>query len=108
MRTPTKRTPTNSVATKSFASRFCTALILSALVWLSDPHGAQAGINEWTSNGPYGGNISRLVIDPQTPSTLYAGGFAGSNVAGRGALREVPQEHRRGRHVERPQHPRRL
>jgi hypothetical protein len=34
---------------------------------------AQAGINQWTSNGPEGGRISALAIDPTTPSTLYAG-----------------------------------
>ena len=27
----------------------------------------------WTSIGPYGGSINLLVIDPETPSTLYAG-----------------------------------
>ncbi len=34
-----------------------------------------AGVNEWTSIGPYGpgGNVRALAIDPQTPSNLYAG-----------------------------------
>ena len=27
----------------------------------------------WTSNGPYGGHVATLAIDPITPSTLYAG-----------------------------------
>jgi disulfide bond formation protein DsbB len=33
---------------------------------------AHAGINQWTSLGPYGGAIKTLVIDPQNTSTLYA------------------------------------
>ncbi|MEP6800432.1 MAG: hypothetical protein ABJC07_00740 [Acidobacteriota bacterium] len=35
----------------------------------------QAGVNDWTSIGPYGpgGNIRTLAVDPQTPTTLYAG-----------------------------------
>ena len=32
-----------------------------------------AGTNVWTSNGPEGGNINALAIDPTTPTTLYAG-----------------------------------
>ncbi len=31
-----------------------------------------AGTNVWTSLGPEGGSIERLVVDPQSPSTLYA------------------------------------
>src|SRR5437667_303243 len=34
---------------------------------------ARAGINQWTSLGPYGGAIKTLVIDPQNTSTMYAG-----------------------------------
>jgi hypothetical protein len=32
-----------------------------------------AGINIWTSNGPEGGRINALAIDPVTPATLHAG-----------------------------------
>ncbi len=32
-----------------------------------------AAVNAWTSNGPYGGYISSLAVDPSNPSTLYAG-----------------------------------
>jgi len=32
-----------------------------------------AGSNTWTSIGPFGGSIHSLAIDPQHPSTLYAG-----------------------------------
>src|SRR5438874_1144866 len=35
---------------------------------------AEGGINSWTStNGPGGGPIGALAIDPVTPTTLYAG-----------------------------------
>ena len=49
-----------------------TALFMLALV---ASHGtpAQAGFEEWTSNGPYGGWISALAVDPQDPRVLYAG-----------------------------------
>lgn len=29
--------------------------------------------NQWTSNGPYGGGIRAIAIDPVTPTTLYVG-----------------------------------
>src|SRR5439155_11748811 len=61
------------IVTRRVTSSLGPTLVLSALVWLGSPQGAQAGINEWTSNGPYGGSVSVLVVDPQTPSTLYAG-----------------------------------
>ncbi|NWG76061.1 MAG: hypothetical protein HXY24_15920, partial [Rubrivivax sp.] len=32
-----------------------------------------AADNEWTWLGPYGGKINTLAVDPQTPSTIYAG-----------------------------------
>ncbi|MEO8432265.1 MAG: hypothetical protein ABI592_12200 [Acidobacteriota bacterium] len=49
---------------------FVLALIASAL-----PATAFAGLNEWTSIGPYGpgGNVRSLAIDPSSTSNLYAG-----------------------------------
>ncbi len=38
---------------------------------------ALAGTDVWTSNGPYGGQIMALAINPQSPSTLYAGTSGG-------------------------------
>ncbi len=38
---------------------------------------AQAGTNQWTTNGPYGGLVTVLAVDPQTPANLYAAGFSG-------------------------------
>lgn len=46
---------------------------LLGLLCMSQPHAASAGINIWTSNGPGGGMISALAIDPATPTTVYAG-----------------------------------
>jgi photosystem II stability/assembly factor-like uncharacterized protein len=37
----------------------------------------QAGINTWTTNGPYGGLVTVVAIDPQTPANLYAAGISG-------------------------------
>ena len=34
---------------------------------------AFAGINRWTSNGPYGGNVSVLAVDPSQNRIAYAG-----------------------------------
>ena len=38
---------------------------------------AHAGAGVWTSGGPYGGYTSALAINPSTPTTLYAGMYAG-------------------------------
>ena len=47
-----------------------------AAVFVTSADTAQAGINVWTSHGPYGPGtvgIVRLAIDRTTPGTLYAG-----------------------------------
>src|SRR5438105_3950912 len=46
-------------------------VILSVALGLTNL--AHAGINQWTSNGPEGGRVFALVIDPVNPTTLYAG-----------------------------------
>ena len=50
-------------------------LIISFLILssISQPDTISAGINVWTSNRPGGENINALVVDPATPTTLYAG-----------------------------------
>src|SRR3989454_11876590 len=53
--------------------RICTALVLSALLPFVSLHRAEAGVNVWTTNGPHSETINALAIDPQTPTTLYAG-----------------------------------
>jgi hypothetical protein len=55
-------------------------LLISFLVLLlniSQTGIVSAGSNVWTSYGPEGGTIYALAIDPQTPSTLYAGTWGG-------------------------------
>jgi hypothetical protein len=47
--------------------------LLAAGLSLAGPSVAAAGINIWTSHGPYEVSVSALAIDPTTPSTLYAG-----------------------------------
>jgi photosystem II stability/assembly factor-like uncharacterized protein len=46
---------------------------LLTLLIVSQAGPALAGINVWNSNGPEGGVIWALAIDPTTPSTIYAG-----------------------------------
>ena len=38
---------------------------------------AETSIYSWATNGPEGGRISALAIDPGTPDTLYAGTYGG-------------------------------
>jgi hypothetical protein len=51
------------------------ALLIGLLTLLltSQASTASTGTNVWTSNGPEGGTILALAIDPATPATLYAG-----------------------------------
>ena len=72
--------PTHPFTVHFPISRFgrlaCLVLSLSSLLL---PYHAQAGINQWTTNGPTGqpAEVTTLAIDPQTPTTLYAGTFQG-------------------------------
>ena len=50
---------------------------LLALFTTSQAGLVSAGTNVWTSNGPEGGTINALAIDPATPTTLYAGTDSG-------------------------------
>src|SRR5438094_461849 len=63
---------TKSIAARTIARRLCTALVLSAPVWLGGLSRAEAGVDVWTATGPYGGTVQSLAIDPQNPTTLYA------------------------------------
>ncbi len=44
--------------------------LLCAAFLITTTRMAQAGINVWTTHGPYGGPVNVLAIDPSTPSTL--------------------------------------
>jgi len=48
------------------------AAVVAAILWLSAPCTTEAGINAWTTNGPEGGIINALAVDPKEPATLYA------------------------------------
>ena len=50
---------------------------LLTLLIASQPGPVSAGTGVWTSNGPEGGKIYDLAIDPATPGTLYAGTTGG-------------------------------
>jgi len=55
---------------KPFAGVQVWIVIVAILV--TGPRTLSAGTNVWTSLGPEGGSIDRLVVDPQSPGTLYA------------------------------------
>ena len=44
------------------------AVVAAGLLYIGAPAAA-----DWTSIGPFGGSINALAVDPQTPTTLYAG-----------------------------------
>lgn len=44
-------------------------VFLSVLLWASSVSLVHAGNNVWTSNGPEGGMINALAIDPAPPTT---------------------------------------
>src|SRR5467141_789953 len=61
-------------------SRSWRALLIPIVVILGCPSSAgvaAAQSGTWISNGPEGGTIHALAIDPQAPSTLYAGTYLG-------------------------------
>src|SRR5436309_3169218 len=49
------------------------AVLLPVLLWMGAFRTTEASLNEWTAIGPEGGTVVTLAIDPQAPSTLYAG-----------------------------------
>src|SRR5207245_6376741 len=52
--------------------KLCRTLVF-AVWWLVCAEKATAQDAVWTTYGPYGGIIEAIAIDPQTPTTLYAG-----------------------------------
>ena len=51
--------------------------LVLTLLFLSLANFASAGVNVWTTNGPEGGDIRALAIDPSSPATLYAATSSG-------------------------------
>ena len=56
---------------KSYLQTSLITLVLLSLLSLS----AKAGVDEWTNQGPFSGDIIALAIDPDTPATVYAGTY---------------------------------
>jgi len=61
-----------AITAKTIRRTLLTRLVLAGVVWLGGLHGAQAGVDVWTTTGPEGGTVQALAIDPQNPATLYA------------------------------------
>jgi hypothetical protein len=59
-----------------FALGLVTALLAAPLM-ASSVRIAEAGVDVWTSNGPEGGLVRAVAIDPTTPTTLYVGTSGG-------------------------------
>jgi hypothetical protein len=57
----------------SVACRLFGALII-LLLGLSPAH---AGTDRWTTNGPYGGQVRVLTVDPETAATIFAADIGG-------------------------------
>lgn len=51
------------------------ATVATCTLWTLVIHAApaSAGMDVWTSQGPFGGLIDDLAIDPSDPSIVYAG-----------------------------------
>ena len=52
-------------------------VLLALLLCVTSAEPVVAGVNSWTTEGPFGASVSALAIDPVTPSTLYAGTYQG-------------------------------
>ena len=53
--------------------RFAAFAFAASLI--ANAHAARAGVNVWTTHGPFGEIVQALGIDPIMPSTLYAGTY---------------------------------
>ena len=53
------------------------AAVWIAMLAIFGTRTVQAGINQWTPIGPFGGSARALAIDPQNPDTVYAGTSGG-------------------------------
>ena len=49
---------------------------LSFAIGLGGANPTIAGTGQWTTNGPYGGSVSVLAVDPQAPTNIYAAGVS--------------------------------
>ena len=65
------------------------ALLVSALCLAAAAAIAPAQENVWVSNGPTGVSIGALALDPQSPSTIWAGGIGDDPSSGPGLFRST-------------------
>ena len=56
---------------------------------LSDAFTITQGIGVWTSDGPYGGAVTSILVNPETTTTLYATVSAAGSNSGIGLFRSV-------------------
>jgi hypothetical protein len=61
---------TSTRLARRLARRHCLSFGLAYLLSFGV---ASAGVNRWTTNGPEGGSLTALLVDPRNPSTLYVG-----------------------------------
>ena len=56
---------------------FCALMTTIVLAGVAGSAPALAATGKWTTNGPYGGNVKELVIDPVSAGTTYVAGYGG-------------------------------
>jgi len=57
---------------KTFTLTFWATTALLIGIMLISPYDSAAGMDVWTSNGPYGGPVSQVAINPIEPNIMYA------------------------------------
>ena len=73
-RSPLRAHPRRARSNRPRSTRTAAAFAVLAAAFASV---AFAGNGQWTTNGPYGGLVTVLAVDPQTPANVYAAGFSG-------------------------------
>src|SRR5688572_29335982 len=65
------------------------ALLFASMVLFVNAQPARAQDDIWTSGGPYGGAITALVSDSESPGTLYAAAACHGIFAGNGVYKTI-------------------
>ena len=65
-----RRLITSARPARRLFRRYCLSFGVASLLSIGV---AVAGVNLWTTNGPEGGSVSGLLVDPSSPGTLYVG-----------------------------------
>src|SRR5215831_515846 len=81
--------PVQSAVGPRMRGRIVRSMLGVLALFFATGHGAaQAAV--WISHGPEGGAVSALVVDPTSPSTLYAGTTSGVFKTTTGGTRWAP------------------